>query len=117
MHSIDFSSAIPLTEATTLILLSLATEPRHGYAIMKDVQRLSQERVHLSTGTLYGALKRLLEQGWIIRSELEHPENGPGRSRKAYTLTPMGKRVLQAEIERLDHLVEQARLRTVEAPS
>ena len=53
----------PLTEATYFIMLSLSREPRHGYAIMKDVQSLSEDRVILSTGTLYGALKRLLKQG------------------------------------------------------
>jgi DNA-binding PadR family transcriptional regulator len=115
MQTTDLSSAIPLTETTMLILLSLAEEPRHGYAIMKDVERLSQERVHLSTGTLYGALKRLLDQGWIIRSEDVHEENGPGRARKAYSLSPFGKRVLQAEIDRLGSLVKQARLRTQDA--
>ena len=115
MQTHDMSSAIPLTEATTLILLSLADKPRHGYAIMKDVERLSQSRVHLSTGTLYGALNRLLDQGWIMRSESTPPQHGPGKSRKAYALTPLGKSVLQAEIDRLGSLVEKARLRTQES--
>ena len=59
----------PLTESTYFILLSLSPEPKHGYAIMKEVQELSEGRVVLSTGTLYGALKRLLDEGWIIRLE------------------------------------------------
>jgi DNA-binding PadR family transcriptional regulator len=54
---------IPLTESTYFILLSLSSKPKHGYAIMKDVWILSNDRIILSTGTLYGALKRLLEQG------------------------------------------------------
>ena len=58
---------IPLTETTYFILLSLASKPRHGYAIMQDVQELSEGRAILSTGTLYGALKRLLELDWIVR--------------------------------------------------
>jgi len=83
---------------------------------MKDVQALSEGRVVLSTGTLYGALKRLLEQGWIERvDEAEQgsaESNETGRPRKAYTLTLLGKRVLDAEVARLQALVAIARLRT-----
>jgi DNA-binding PadR family transcriptional regulator len=72
--------------------------------MMKDVQQLSQERVVLSTGTLYGALKRLLEAGWIERVDsLSGSENG--RERKAYRLTHIGQAVLQTEVERLSLLV------------
>ena len=52
---------LPLTEPVLLILLSLAGEPRHGYSILKDVEQMSDGRVCLSTGTLYGALRRLLD--------------------------------------------------------
>ena len=105
---------LPLTEATCLIMLSLSPEPRHGYAIMKDVLSLSQGRVVLSTGTLYGALKRLLEAGWIER--IKHSGSGePGRSRKAYALTDLGRRVLEAETARMEHLTTVARLRTTGA--
>ena len=98
----------PLSEATLFILLSLAPEPRHGYAIMKDVQMLSDDRIVLSTGTLYGALKRLLEQGWIERVDDPEP-NDTDRERKAYALTQAGRRVLKAEVERLQKLVATAR--------
>ena len=66
-ESAEVQNGQPMTETTYFILLSLAPGPSHGYAIMKDVQQLSQARVVLSTGTLYGALKRLLELGWIER--------------------------------------------------
>lgn len=102
----------PLTEATYFIMLSLAKEPRHGYAIMKDVQTLSDTRVILSTGTLYGALKRLLEQGWIERVENDQGSKDSGRIRKAYVLTKMGQRILEAEIARLQVLVDVAELRS-----
>jgi DNA-binding PadR family transcriptional regulator len=105
--STDIQTHLPLTEVTYFILLSLAPEPRHGYAIMKDVERLSQGRVSLSTGTLYGALKRLLEQGWIIRMQGVE-EDHKGRERKAYRLTSLGQSILQAEIERLNSLVDAA---------
>jgi DNA-binding PadR family transcriptional regulator len=108
----DILADLPLTEATLLILLSLAPEPKHGYAIMKDVEALSEGRVLLSTGTLYGALKRLLEQGWIIRvDEVESDESS--RPRKAYVLTRLGRRVLEAEVARLESLVTVAQLRTL----
>ncbi|MBS3784462.1 MAG: helix-turn-helix transcriptional regulator [Anaerolineae bacterium] len=110
------AEALPLTEATTFILLSLADEAKHGYAIMKDVEALSEGRVELSTGTLYGALSRLLDQGWIARCESEEDERDtPGRPRKTYTLTQIGRRVLEAEIVRLDAVLEAASLRTAEA--
>lgn len=101
----------PLSEATFFILLSLAPGPKHGYAIMKDTRTLSGDRVILSTGTLYGALKRLLEQGWIQR--VEDRTNGTERDRKTYALTRQGRSVLNAEIERLQKLVSTARLRTL----
>jgi DNA-binding PadR family transcriptional regulator len=105
----------PLTEATYFILLSLSQEPRHGYAIMKDVQSLSNGGVVLSTGTLYGALKRLLEQGWIERVEEDAASDGSGRIRKAYTLTHVGQRILSAEISRLQVLVDAAQFHTTGA--
>jgi DNA-binding PadR family transcriptional regulator len=100
----------PLTEATYFILLSLAPGPRHGYAIMKDVHQLSQGRVTLSTGTLYTALKRLLDQGWIRRADELGSETN-GRQRKAYHLTDLGRDILEAEIHRLEGLVGAAQWR------
>ncbi len=106
----DPQSQLPLTETTYFILLSLAPGPRHGYAIMKDVQRLSLDRVTLSTGTLYTALKRLLDQGWIRRAA--EPDAGSnGRQRKAYSITDLGSSILQAEVERLQGLVGAAQSR------
>jgi DNA-binding PadR family transcriptional regulator len=104
---ISLQANLPLTEATFFILLSLSPGRKHGYAILKDVQALSHNRVSLSTGTLYGSLKRLLEQGWIIRvQDRSAPENG--RERKAYALTHIGRRVLSAETDRLKTLVQVA---------
>jgi len=109
MQSLEKS---PLTEATYFIMLSLSQEPRHGYAIMKDVQNLSDARLKLSTGTLYGALKRLLEQGWIERVEEDESTADLGRIRKSYVLTKLGRRILETEIARLQVLVDAAELRT-----
>ena len=108
MNLVNLQSDLPLTESTFLILLSLAHEPKHGYAILKDVSSLSDGRVSLSTGTLYGALKRLLEQGWIEQVEDTQIDTS-GRPRKVYALTPSGQRSMMAEIERLRNLVRVAR--------
>lgn len=100
----DILEALPLSEAALLILVSLKGGPKHGYAIMKEVEALSQGRVTLSTGTLYGAIKRMLADGWIRR--IETPEDAAdGRERKSYTLTKRGRRVLEAETQRLRQLV------------
>lgn len=103
----------PLTEATFYILLSLSPSPKHGYAIMKEVKALSNGRVVFSTGTLYGALRRLLEQGWIQR--VSDPEPNPTeRERKAYSLTERGRKVVNGEVERLRLLLVTAERRAAE---
>jgi DNA-binding PadR family transcriptional regulator len=105
---------LPLTEATFFILLSLSPAPKHGYAIMKEVKVLSNGRIVFSTGTLYGAIRRLLEQGWIKRVSDPQP-NPTDRERKAYTLTDKGRRIVTAEIERLKLLVSTAEQHTSES--
>ena len=105
-------SYLPLTEPTFYILLSLAPGKKHGYAILKDVKDLSHESVSLSTSTLYTAISRLLDQRLIERLP-DEPENNasPGLPRKVYDLTELGRRVLEAETQRLQNLVAAARLR------
>lgn len=98
---------LPLTEPVLLILLSLAEEPRHGYSILKDVERMSDGRVVLSTGTLYGALRRLLGAEWIERIE---EEDSP-RGRQSYRLTARGRKNLQLEVSRMKDLTRLASLR------
>jgi DNA-binding PadR family transcriptional regulator len=106
---LDSKSFLPLTEATFFILLSLSPGPRHGYAIMKETGRMSAGRIMFSTGTLYGALKRLLDQGWIVRNgEDEDGGNDFSRSRKDYALTSLGKRILNSEVARMQELVRLA---------
>jgi DNA-binding PadR family transcriptional regulator len=96
-----------------LILTSLADKPRHGYALMKDIETLSGGRVQLSTGTLYGALRRLLEDEWIERFE----QADTSREKQAYKITEAGRRQLQLGLERMKQLTRAAgvRLRTKEA--
>jgi DNA-binding PadR family transcriptional regulator len=96
-----------LSEPVFLVLLSLAQQPRHGYSILKDVESMSRGRVLLSTGTLYGALERLLDHGWIERVE----EDNTSRDRRTYRLTSRGRRNLQMEIDRMRQLTKVAALR------
>lgn len=112
----DVYSQIPLREPTFFILLSLSPGPKHGYAILKGVENLSEGRVKLSTGTLYGAIKRLLDRGWIRRVNDPLP-NSTERERKAYDLTELGRRVMNAEIARLKNLVSVAQIQTADETS
>jgi DNA-binding PadR family transcriptional regulator len=108
----------PLREPTLFILLTLSKRRMHGYAILKDVEALSEGRVVLSTGTLYGALARLLEQGVIRKSSDESGEDSSGskslsgrgdvRERKYYELTQFGRRVLEGEINRMATILATA---------
>jgi DNA-binding PadR family transcriptional regulator len=98
---------LPLTEPVLLILLSLAEQPRHGYSILKDIEQMSAGRVTLSTGTLYGALRRLLDEQWIERFK----EQESSRGRQAYRLTMRGRRNLQSEVSRMKTLTRLANLR------
>lgn len=95
-------NAKPLSEPVVLILASLAQQPRHGYALLADVEKLSEGRVRLSTGTLYGAIRRLLEDGWIKRFQQEDTS----RDKQAYSLTKAGRGALESEINRLRNLVQ-----------
>src|SRR3974390_2946365 len=97
----------PVSEAVFFILASLAHEPRHGYSLLKDIEALSDGRVRLSTGTLYGALRRLLESGWVERLE---PDD-TSRDKQTYRLTALGRRALQQEHERMKQLTRIASMR------
>lgn len=103
----DATFFLPLSEVTFYILLSLSTEAKHGYAIWKDVETLSNGSVKLSTSTLYDALERLLQQGLIERVKEEN-EQSSGRPRKRYRLNKLGRQVLAKEIDRLRTLLDLA---------
>ena len=96
----DVKKFSPLTEATYYILLSLVS-PLHGYGIIKKVEAMSDGRVRLAAGTLYGALNSLLDNK-IISSIGEDKDN---KRRKLYRITNLGKELLQYEITRLKEMV------------
>lgn len=100
----DLRSSPPLKPADFHILLVLLEKPRHGYEIMKEVERESGGAVRLEVGTLYRLLARLLEHGLIEQAE----EDG---RRRDYALTRSGHRALKSEAERLAGVVHLLRLR------
>ncbi len=95
----------PLQEPTFLILTALATGPLHGYGVIQEVSTLSEGRVVLRPGTLYGALDRLVEQGLAVADREEVVD---GRLRRYYRLTDEGAGVLDAEAARLTTNAEAA---------
>lgn len=99
--------ALPLTPAVLHILLCLATGPGHGYAIMKEVEELTQGELRLGPGKLYYSIQRMLEDGLI--EELE--EDGGGRNRRPYRITEAGLQVARAEVRRLRRTLRLAESR------
>ena len=98
---------MPLTPAIFYILLSLATKERHGYDIMKQVEEDSNSKVKLGPGTLYGAIKRMLEDKLIIEIDTSHSR------RKYYKLTEKGRGIFLNEVERYSEAVELAKERSL----
>jgi DNA-binding PadR family transcriptional regulator len=106
--SIDIQSLLPLPTAAFHILLSLAPEDRHGYAIIQDVAQRTGGNVRLSAGTLYRTIQRLLEQELVVEvHERPAPEHDDER-RRYYRLTEFGAAVARAEASRLSDLVRLA---------
>jgi DNA-binding PadR family transcriptional regulator len=105
MPKVDPQKFIPLKTQWFHIMLSLASGEEHGYGIMQEVLQLTGCKVRLWPATLYGSIKRLIEAELIEESdERPAPELDDAR-RRYYRLTPLGKRVLDAECERLQELV------------
>ena len=102
--------AAPLTPAMFHVLLALAGDDLHGYAILKEVELRTAGEVKLSTGTLYGIIKRLLNDGLIIERR-ERPTANDDERRRYYRLTPQGREVAAAEAQRLEKVVALARSR------
>jgi DNA-binding PadR family transcriptional regulator len=102
-------SLLPLPPAVFHILIALADRDRHGYSIMQDVAARTGGKVQLSAGTLYSAVRRMLEQG-LIEELAESPDpSSTDERRRYYRLTRFGKRAAAAEVERLNALLKQAR--------
>lgn len=107
----EVDALLPLPPATFHILLALAEEDRHGYAIIQDVMVRTGGALKLSAGTLYRSIQRMLEQGLLVETrERPDPEEDDER-RRYYRITPLGTAVARAEARRLTDLVKMARAR------
>ncbi|HVL66326.1 MAG TPA: PadR family transcriptional regulator [Vicinamibacterales bacterium] len=105
----DASALLPLSVPALHVLLALADGDKHGYAIIKEVDRRTAGEVLLGAGTLYALVKRLLAEG-LIAETTERPDPAlDDERRRYYRLTPFGRRVAVAEVERLEGIVRQAR--------
>lgn len=105
----DPNQFLPLSPATLHILLALAGEDLHGYAIMQGIARQSEGKYKLGPGTLYDNLQKLIPRGWV--EELGHRPADDDPRRRYYRLTSLGRTVLAAETTRLADVVREARLR------
>jgi DNA-binding PadR family transcriptional regulator len=104
----DPQSLLPLTPAMFHVLVALADGQTHGYAIMKDVEQLTGGAVRLSTGTLYGIIKRLLNDG-LIRAGGQSAAAREDERRRSYELTAFGREVARAEAARLEQTLAMAK--------
>lgn len=101
-----------MQEPTLLVLTALADRPRHGCALAQELLTISQGRVRLRTGTLYGSLERLQEEGMI---EVFSEERVEGRLRRTYTLSPTGRDALAAEVRKITATAREATRRLKQA--
>jgi DNA-binding PadR family transcriptional regulator len=107
----DIDSFLPLPASAMHITVALAGGERHGYAIMRDVEDLSSSSVRMGPGTLYGSLKRMIDQGLVEETD-ERPDPAlDDERRRYYRLTDLGQRVGAAERARLSALLEAAHMR------
>jgi DNA-binding PadR family transcriptional regulator len=107
-------SFLPLSPATLHILLSLAGEELHGYAIMQEVQRQSEGKYKLGPGTLYDNLQKMIDRGLV--EELGKKPGDDDPRRRYYRLSMLGRGVLTAEISRLDDVVREGKMRLQAKP-
>ena len=105
----DVDSFIPLPTAVFHILVALADRERHGYSIMQDVTARTGGKVRLSAGTLYSAIRRMLEQGLIEEMRNSPDPASDDDRRRYYRLTRLGRDVALAEARRLTDMLSQAR--------
>jgi DNA-binding PadR family transcriptional regulator len=109
-------SHLPLSPAVFYVLLSLADGEKHGYVISKEIARRTNDEVRLSAGTLYGIIKRLLEDGFIEESDERPDFSLDDERRRYYRLTKQGIALAQAEAERLERVLAIARAKHVWGP-
>jgi DNA-binding PadR family transcriptional regulator len=114
-RSPDPAAFLPLTPAIAHILLALADQDRHGYAIMQEVERLTGGSVRMGPGTLYGTIKRMIASGLLEEADERPDPEMDDERRRYYRATPLGRDVLAAETARMSALVSAARAKRVRA--
>jgi DNA-binding PadR family transcriptional regulator len=102
---------LPLPSATFHILMAVADEDRHGYAIIQDVAARTGGELKLSAGTLYRSIQRMLEQGLLVETQERPAAEFDDERRRYYRITPFGTATARAEVTRLSQLVKLARAR------
>ena len=107
----EAAALLPLPPATFHILMSVADEDRHGYAIIQDVESRTDGALTLSPGTLYRSIQRMLEQGLIVEAKRRPAPALDDERRRYYSITPFGVAVARAEMRRLTQLVRLGRAR------
>ncbi len=105
----DITDFVPLPPAPLHIVLALNRGERHGYALMSDVEDLSDGVITMGPGTLYGSIKKLRSQGLIEETEGRVDPSLDDQRRRYYRLTATGQKVCDAELQRLANLVERSR--------
>ena len=105
----DPSRLLPLPNAAFHILLAVADEDRHGYAIIQDVEARTSGALKLSPGTLYRSIQRMLEQGLLVEPRQRPAPELDDERRRYYRITPFGRAVAEAESRRMVQLVRMAR--------
>ena len=97
----------PLSPQVLEILISLHQGPLHGYSIIQDIRERTDGRIRLTASTLYDALARLVDRGWI--AEVAPPRDSSDARRRYYTIAPPGRQAAAEEVKRLERLVRAAR--------
>lgn len=100
---------IPLSPIALYVLLALADGDRHGYAIIKEIETATDGAVRLLPGSLYRLIKQLVDDAWIIEVEAPRSAAGDDERRRYYHITPWGREIAQAEVERLAGVMRMAR--------
>ncbi len=110
-HTADLDGLLPLSPTAFHVLVAMASGPRHGYAIAQEVEELTDGRIVMGPGTLYGSLQRMVAAGVIEETENPGEDGLHARRRRYYRMTPLGGAALSSESERLLRAVNVAQER------
>jgi DNA-binding PadR family transcriptional regulator len=107
----EVENMLPLSLPVFHMLLSLTEGERHGYALKREILQRTDKRINLGSGALYGAINKMLEQGFIVESDERPDPHLDDERRRYYRITSLGRQVIQAEVVRLRELVQLAQVR------